>query len=157
MADFRYQKMFELGPDETEYRLLTDDGVEVVDVGGREVLRVDPKALRMLAAEAIRDVSYLFRPGHLQQLRDILDDPEASDNDRFVALQMLRNANVSAGMLLPSCQDTGTAIVMAHKGESVFTGADDAEWLSHGIYDTYTGSYLRYSQLAPLTMLASRP
>jgi fumarate hydratase class I len=152
MADFRYQKMFELGPDETDYRLLTDDGVEVVDVGGREVLRVDPKALRMLAAEAIRDVSYLFRPGHLQQLRNILDDPEASDNDRFVALQMLRNANVSAGMLLPSCQDTGTAIVMAHKGENVFTGADDAEWLSHGIYDTYTGSYLRYSQLAPLTM-----
>jgi fumarate hydratase class I len=152
MADFRYQKMFELGPDETDYRLLTDDGVEVVDVGGREVLRVDPKALRMLAAEAIRDVSYLFRPGHLQQLRNILDDPEASDNDRFVALQMLRNANVSAGMLLPSCQDTGTAIVMAHKGENVFTGADDAEWLSHGIYDTYTGSYLRYSQLAPVTM-----
>ena len=152
MADFRYQKMYELGPDETDYRLLTDDGVEVVETGGREVLRVDPKALRMLAAEAIRDVSYLFRPGHLQQLRNILDDPEASDNDRFVALQMLRNANVSAGMLLPSCQDTGTAIVMAHKGENVFTGADDAEWLSHGIYDTYTGSYLRYSQLAPLTM-----
>jgi fumarate hydratase class I len=145
MPDFHYQKMFVLGPDETEYRLLTDDGVEVVDVGGREVLRVDPKALRILAAEAIRDVSYLFRPSHLQQLRNILDDPEASDNDRFVALQMLRNANVSAGMLLPSCQDTGTAIVMAHKGEDVFTGADDAEWLSHGIYDTYTGSYLRYS------------
>ncbi len=152
MADFRYQKMFELGPDETPYRLLTDDGVRVVEMGGREILEIDPKALRILAAEAIRDVSHLFRPGHLQQLRDILDDPEASDNDRFVALQMLKNANVSAGMLLPSCQDTGTAIVHAHKGENVFTGADDAEWLSQGIYDTYTGSYLRYSQLAPLSM-----
>ncbi len=152
MSDFRFQKIFELGPDETPYRLLTDDGVEVVQLGDREVLKVDPKALRILAAEAIRDVSHLFRPGHMQQLRDILDDPEASDNDRFVALQMLKNANISAGMLLPSCQDTGTAIVHAHKGENVFTGVDDEEWLSHGIFDTYTGTYLRYSQLAPLTM-----
>jgi fumarate hydratase class I len=152
MTDFRYQPLFELGEDDTPYRLLTDDGVQVVEAGGRRMLQIDPKALRILAAEAIRDVSHLFRPGHLQQLRTILDDPEASDNDRFVALQMLRNASVAAGMLLPSCQDTGTAIVHAHKGEDVVTGADDAEWLSHGIFDTYTGTSLRYSQLAPLSM-----
>jgi len=152
MPEFHYQQMFERRPDETEYRQLTGEHVEVVAVGDRDVLRVDPAAIRLLAAEAIQDVSHLFRPGHLQQLRNILDDPEASDNDRFVALEMLKNANVSAAMVLPSCQDTGTAIVMAHKGEDVLTGADDAEWLSHGIYDTYTGSNLRYSQLAPLTM-----
>ena len=100
----------------------------------------------------MRDVSHLFRPGHLAQLRKILDDPEASDNDRFVALEMLKNANVSAGMVLPSCQDTGTAIVIGHKGQRVFTSGDDAEALSRGIYDTYTNTSLRYSQMAPLTM-----
>jgi len=152
MADFHYQPMFDLGDDDTDYRLITDKNVEVLQVGDREVLKVDPEAIRMLAAAAIRDVSHLFRPGHLQQLRNILDDPEASDNDRFVAMEMLKNANVSAAMVLPSCQDTGTAIVMAHKGENVMTGADDAAWLSHGIHDTYAGTNLRYSQLAPLTM-----
>jgi fumarate hydratase class I len=145
--------MFEIGEDRSPYRLLTKEHVEVRAVGDREILHVAPEALRMLAAAAIRDVSHLFRPGHLQQLRDILDDPEASDNDRFVALEMLKNANVSAGMVLPSCQDTGTAIVMGHKGEDVYTGTDDAEWLSQGVYDTYTGTALRYSQLAPLSML----
>jgi fumarate hydratase class I len=153
MPEFHYEPIFQLGPDETEYRPIDAEGlVDKTSVGGREVLVVDPEALRLLAAEAVRDVSHLFRPAHLAQLRAILDDPEASDNDRFVAREMLKNANVSAGMVLPSCQDTGTAIVHGHKGENVFTGADDAEWLSRGIYDTYTGSYLRYSQMAPLTM-----
>ena len=121
MADFHYQPMFERGPDETGYRLLTKDHVEVQAVGDREVLRVAPEALRVLAAEEIRDVSHLFRASHLQQLRDIFDDPGASDNDRFVAMEMLKNACVSAGMVLPSCQDTGTAIVLGHKGEDVQT------------------------------------
>mgnify|MGYP002064270946 CR=1 FL=1 len=111
---------------------------------------------RLLAAEAVRDVSHLFRTSHLAQLRKILDDPEASDNDRFVALEMLKNAVIASEMVLPSCQDTGTAIVHGHKGENVFTGADDAQWLSHGIYDTYTGTNLRYSQMAPLTMFEEK-
>ena len=156
MADFRYQPIFELGPDSTEYRCLTPEHVSVEEAGARRILRVEPAALRRLAAEAVRDVSHLFRTGHLQQLRSILDDPEASDNDRFVALEMLRNAVVSAEMVLPSCQDTGTAIVMAHKGEEVCTGADDREALSQGIYDAFTGGYLRYSQLAPLSMYEER-
>jgi fumarate hydratase class I len=157
MPEFHYEPLFQTGPDETEYHPIDAEGlVDKTSVGGREVLVVDPKALRLLAAEAVRDVSHLFRPAHLAQLRAILDDPEASDNDRFVAQEMLKNANVSAGMVLPSCQDTGTAIVHGHKGENVFTGADDAEWLSRGIYDTYTGSYLRYSQMAPLTMFEEK-
>jgi fumarate hydratase class I len=149
---FHYEAMFQVGSDDTPFRLLTKEGVEVRPMGDREILHIDPGVLSRLAAEAVRDVSFLFRPAHLQQLRNILDDPEASDNDRFVALEMLKNANVAAGMVLPSCQDTGTAIVVGHKGEDVFTGTDDAAVLSRGIFDTYTGSYLRYSQLAPLSM-----
>ncbi len=157
MPDFHYEPMFQLGADEFEYRRLDAEGlVETTAVGDREVLAVDPKALRLLAAEAVRDVSHLFRASHLAQLRAILDDPEASDNDRFVALEMLKNAVISSAMVLPSCQDTGTAIVHGDKGENVFTGADDAEWLSHGIYDTYTGTNLRYSQMAPLSMFEER-
>jgi fumarate hydratase class I len=152
MAEFHFQEIFELGPDDTEYRMLSSEGVEVEECGSRRILRVGLEALRGLAEEAIRDVSHLFRSSHLQQLRHILDDPEASDNDRFVALEMLRNAVVSAEMVLPSCQDTGTAIVFAHKGEDVATGGGDEEALSRGIFDAYTGGYLRYSQLAPLTM-----
>jgi fumarate hydratase class I len=153
MAEFRFQEIFELAPDETEYRRVGDAGLVAVEkLGGRELLRVEPEALRLVASEAVRDVSHLFRPGHLAQLRAILEDPEASDNDRFVALEMLKNANVSAGMLLPSCQDTGTAIVIGKKGERVFTGANDEEWLSRGIFDTYVNTSLRYSQMAPLTL-----
>jgi fumarate hydratase class I len=153
MPDFRFQPLFELGPDDTEYRRLDDAGaVRVESVGGRELLVVEPEALRRLAAAAVRDISHLFRPGHLAQLRAILQDPEASENDRFVALEMLKNANVSAGMVLPSCQDTGTAIVVGKKGERVFTGANDEEELAHGIFDTYVGTNLRYSQMAPLSM-----
>jgi fumarate hydratase class I len=153
MPEFRFQETFELAPDETPYRRIGGDGlVSVEKLGGREILRVAPEALRQLAAAAVRDVSHLFRPGHLAQLRRILEDPEASENDRFVALEMLKNANVSAGMVLPSCQDTGTAIVIGKKGENVFTGANDEEWLSRGIYDTYVNTNLRYSQMAPLSM-----
>ncbi len=157
MPDFHYEPMFQLGADETEYRPLDAEGlVGKTSMGEQEALVVDPSVLRSLAAEAVRDVSHLFRPSHLAQLRAILDDPEASDNDRFVALEMLKNATISSDMVLPSCQDTGTAIVHGHKGENVFTGADDAEWLSHGIYDTYTGTNLRYSQMAPLSMFEER-
>jgi len=152
MAAFRFQEIFELGADDTSYRRLAVDGVSVEALGEREILRVAPSVLQRLAAEAVRDVSHLFRPGHLKQLSSILDDPDASENDRFVALTLLKNANVSAGMVLPSCQDTGTAIVIGKKGENVFTGASDEEWLSRGIFDTYTGSNLRYSQMAPLSM-----
>ena len=112
MAEFQYQEMFELGADETEYRKLGDEGVSTLEVDGRQILKIAPEALSTLAAAAIRDVSHLFRPGHLAQLAKILEDPEASDNDRFVALELMKNANISAGMVLPSCQDTGTAIVV---------------------------------------------
>ena len=156
MAEFHYQQPYELAPDSTRYRRLQVEPPAVVESGESQTLRVEPEMLRLLAAEAIHDISHLFRSGHLQQLRDILDDPDASDNDRFVALQMLENAVISADTELPSCQDTGTAIVFAHKGERVLTGADDRVALSHGIFDAYTGGYLRYSQLAPLGMYEER-
>ena len=152
MADFHYQELFELGPDETEYRNLGAEHVATLEVDGRTILKVDPQALTQLAAEAIRDVSHLFRPGHLAQLAKILEDPDASDNDRFVALELMKNANISAGMILPSCQDTGTAIVVAKKGQDVWVTGSDEEALSRGIYKTYTETNLRYSQLAPVTM-----
>lgn len=152
MPDFAFQPLFELAKQETEYRSLGDEHVSTSEIDGREVLVVGSGALRKLAAEAVRDVSHLFRPGHLQQLRNILDDPEASENDHFVALELLKNANVSAGMVLPSCQDTGTAIVIGKRGKYVMTIGDDEESLSQGIYDTYTQTNLRYSQMAPITM-----
>ena len=153
MPEFHFQEMFELSPDDTSYRPIGDAGlVSVEKLGGREILRVAPEALRQLAAQAMRDISHLFRPGHLAQLAHILQDPEASENDRFVALEMLKNANVSAGMVLPSCQDTGTAIVIGKKGQNVFTGVNDEEWLAHGVFDTFVGTNLRYSQMAPLSM-----
>jgi fumarate hydratase class I len=158
MADFTYQPMFEHAGDTTEYRRLeaASQYVESVDRGGRRVLEVKPEALTLLAAEAMDDVSHLLRSGHLAQLSKILDDPEASENDRFVAQELLINAHIAAGRELPSCQDTGTAIVMAHKGENVFTGVDDAEALSRGIYETYQKMNLRYSQLAPLDMYTEK-
>ncbi len=152
MAEFHYQEIFEHGPDTTPYRKLTSDYVSTTTFEGREVLKVDPQALTLLAREAFDDVEHLLRPGHLQQLRRILDDPEASDNDRFVALELLKNANIAAGRVLPGCQDTGTAIVLGYKGENVFTFADDAEALSRGIYDAFQQRNLRYSQMAPLDM-----
>ena len=126
-------------------------GVEVVTLGGRRFLQVAPEALTALTAAAIRDISHLFRPGHLGQLRAILEDPDASANDRFVARQMLLNANVSSGMVLPSCQDTGTAIVVGKKGHAVLTDGGDEAAIARGVFRTYTETNLRYSQLAPLT------
>jgi fumarate hydratase class I len=144
--------MFELGEDDTAYRRISADGVSTLQIEGREILKIDPEALTQLASEAIRDVSHLFRTSHLKQLAKILEDPEASDNDRFVALELMKNANISAGMILPSCQDTGTAIIVGKKGENVWVAGSDEEALSRGIYKTYTETNLRYSQLAPLTM-----
>ncbi|MBF0127579.1 MAG: fumarate hydratase, partial [Magnetococcales bacterium] len=151
MANFQYRELFTLGPDETEYRLLTRDYVSVDGFGGQPMLKVAPEGLTLLAREAMRDVSFLMRATHLQQLRDILDDPEASENDRYVALELLKNANIAAGMVLPSCQDTGTATVVAKKGQQVWTGGGDREALSRGIFQTYADNNLRYSQVAPIT------
>jgi fumarate hydratase class I len=158
MPEFAYQTLIEHGADATEYRRLdsASEHVATVSFDGREILQVGPEALTLLAAEALDDVSHLLRSGHLAQLRKILDDPEASENDRFVALELLINANIAAGRVLPSCQDTGTVIVVGHKGENVFTGCDDAAALSHGIYQTYQRKNLRYSQLAPLDMYTEK-
>lgn len=152
MPEFRFQEMFPHGADTTPYRRLDGDWVSTDTYRGQTILHVDNAALTTLAATAVRDVSHLFRPGHLAQLRQILDDPEASDNDRFVALNMLRNANISAGYVLPSCQDTGTAIVMAKKGQQVWTDGNDEEALARGVFKTFTETNLRYSQMAPLSM-----
>ncbi|CAN5435650.1 fumarate hydratase [soil metagenome] len=150
--DFRYSDLLPTGRDETPYRLLGTEGVSTFEAGGRTFLQVEPSALRLLTSEAMHDIAHFLRPAHLAQLRRIIDDPEASGNDRFVALDLLKNVNISAGGVLPMCQDTGTAIVMGKKSEGVLTGADDAEWIGKGVYDAYTLLNLRYSQLAPLTM-----
>ncbi len=153
MAEFEYTELFPLGDDTTtEYRFLGNDGVETVDLGGTTFLRVSDDALRSLTGTAIRDISHLLRTSHLTQLRSILDDPEASSNDVFVATELLRNANIAAGFVLPGCQDTGTAIVKGKKGQNVLTSGDDKVAISAGIFDTYQTSNLRYSQMAPLTM-----
>ena len=149
--EFLYSDLLPTGADETPYRLITADGVSTFTAGGRTFLQVDPEAIRRLTAEAMHDISHYLRPAHLAQLRKIIDDPEASGNDRFVALDLLKNVNISAGGVLPMCQDTGTAIVMGKKSEGVLTGTDDAEAISRGVYDAYTQLNLRYSQLAPLT------
>lgn len=144
------------GTEETPYRLITTEGVRTFEADGQTFLRVDPDAIRLLTAEAMHDISHYLRPAHLAQLRKIIDDPEASGNDRFVALDLLKNVNISAGGVLPMCQDTGTAIVMAKKSEGVLTGVNDAEAISQGVKDAYTKLNLRYSQLAPLTMFDER-
>ncbi|MFC1442476.1 fumarate hydratase [Streptacidiphilus sp. N1-10] len=152
MPDFAYTDLLPLGTDPTPYRLLTSEGVSTFEANGRRFLQVEPEALRLLATEAMHDISHLLRPAHLAQLRRILDDPEASPNDRFVALDLLKNANIAAGGVLPMCQDTGTAIVMGKRGQNVLTEGGDEAALSRGIYDAYTKLNLRYSQMAPLTM-----
>lgn len=152
MTDFNYQKPFPLQKDTTQYRLLTKDFVSVIKCDGREILKVDPEGLETLAREAFKDVSFYLRPAHLGKLADILKDPEATDNDRFVAYTMLLNQVISAEGELPTCQDTGTAIVMGKKGENVFTGVNDAKYLSKGIFETYRNENLRYSQVVPFTM-----
>ena len=151
-APFSYTELLPLGDDTTEYRLISTDGVSTFDTPEGTFLKVDPAAVTLLTEHAMRDIAHLLRPGHLQQLANILQDPEASANDRFVALDLLKNASIAAGGVLPMCQDTGTAIVKAKKGQFVFTGGGDEEAISRGIYNTYQTSNLRYSQLAPLTM-----
>lgn len=152
MAEFVYQEMFPLGEDTTEYRLLTKDYVSVSKFNGVEILKIEPEGLTMLAEEAFRDVSHLLRPAHLAQLKKIMDDPQASENDKFVALDMLKNAVIAAEFEFPMCQDTGTATIVGKKGQQVWTGFDEEEALSRGVFNTYTKCNLRYSQNAPLNM-----
>ncbi len=152
MSDFAFTEILPLGHDDTPYRLVSTDGVSIVDTPLGPFLTVSPAAITLLTQEAMRDIAHFLRPGHLQQLRNILDDPEASDNDRFVALDLLKNANIAAGGVLPMCQDTGTAIVKAKKGQYVHTGGGDEAAIARGVYNTYLTSNLRYSQMAPLNM-----
>jgi fumarate hydratase, class I len=151
-SGFQFSTMFPLGPDTTPWRKLEIAGVTTATCDGRTILKIAPEALSELAFQAFRDVSHLLRPGHLAQLRAILDDPEASPNDRFVALDLLKNANIAAGGVLPMCQDTGTAIVFGKKGQRVWVEGDEEEALSYGVHRTYTETNLRYSQMAPLSM-----
>ena len=152
MVEFKYAPMFQLGEDTTEYYRLTDKYVSLGNFEGHDILKVEPEALTMLANAAFRDVNFLLRPAHNEQVAKILNDPEASSNDKYVALRFLRNAEVAAKGQLPFCQDTGTAIIHGEKGQQVWTGFDDAEALSKGVFKTYTEENLRYSQNAPLTM-----
>ena len=152
MSEFIYQEPLPIERDNTEYRLVTKDYVKVVECDGRKILKVEPKGLELLAKEAYSDVSFYLRASHLQKLSNILKDPEATDNDKFVAYTMLLNQCVAAEGELPTCQDTGTAICIGHKGEDVYTGADDAECIARGVYETYKERNLRYSQVVPFTM-----
>ncbi len=152
MTEFAYQPMFPLGKDDTPYRKLTDQYVSTTTIEGQEVLKIDPEGLTLLAEAAFKDVSHLYRPAHLDSLANILKDAESSENDRFVATEMLKNAVISAEMEFPMCQDTGTAIIMGKRGQNVWTGGDDAEALSKGVFNAYARNNLRYSQNAPLTM-----
>jgi fumarate hydratase class I len=156
MPEFSYTDLLPLGPDTTEYRLLSEAGVGTRRALGREFLEVEPTALTLLTAQAMQDIAHLLRPAHLRQLRSILDDPQASPNDRFVARDLLRNACIAAGGVLPMCQDTGTAIVVGKRGQRVLTAGSDEEQIARGVYDAYTKLNLRYSQLAPLTMWEER-
>jgi fumarate hydratase class I len=154
--DFIYQDPYPIVKDDTQYKKLTSDFVKAEQFGDREILTVDPKGLELLAQEAMNEVSFMLRTSHLQKLKNILDDPEATDNDRFVAYNLLQNAVVAVKGELPSCQDTGTAIVMAKKGENVYSGVDDAEYLSKGIFNTYQNKNLRYSQIVPISMFEEK-
>jgi len=156
MADFFYQDPYPILADSTTYRKISSDFVRVERLGDREIISIDPKGLELLAQEALSDVSFYLRASHLEKLRAILDDPEATDNDRFVAYNLLQNATVAAEGQLPSCQDTGTAIVIGKKGENVYTGVNDAEYLSKGIFNTYQERNLRFSQVVPLSMFEEK-
>ncbi len=156
MPEFLYQPIFELEPDKTEYRKLSGDYVSTGEFERREILKIDPRALTLLARNAMVDVAHLLRASHLAQLAKILEDPEASENDRFVAMELLANANIAAAGVLPGCQDTGTAIIIGHKGEHVFTSSDDAESLSRGVFQAYQEKNLRFSQMAPLDMYSEK-
>jgi fumarate hydratase, class I len=152
MAEFSFSELLPLGHDDTSYRKIGDGGVHRREALGRSFLEIEPEALTLLTRTAFRDIAHLLRPSHLRQLRSILDDPEASPNDRYVARDLLQNANIAAGGILPMCQDTGTAIVMGKRGQGVLTDGRDEEHIARGIYDAYTTLNLRYSQMAPLTM-----
>jgi fumarate hydratase, class I len=156
MPEFAFTELLPTGPDTAQYRLVTAGGVTTRKALGREFLEVDPEALTLLAAEGMRDIAHLLRPGHLRQLRSILEDPQASSNDRYVARDLLKNACIAAGGVLPMCQDTGTAIIMGKRGGEVLTDGRDCEHLARGVFDAYTTLNLRYSQLAPLTMYTER-
>jgi fumarate hydratase class I len=157
LSDLSYVDQLPIGPDEAPYRLLTTEGVRsVAGPGGRTFLEVEPEALRLLTDTAMHDIAHYLRPAHLQQLRNILDDPEASNNDKFVALDLLKNANIAAGGVLPMCQDTGTAIVMGKRGQHVLTSGSDERAISEGVRDAYTRLNLRYSQMAPITTWEER-
>src|SRR5208282_808207 len=156
MSDFAYHELFPLGADDAPYRKLTSDHVATGAFDGRHIVKVAPAALTMLAAQAFVDCAHLLRPGHLAQLRAILDDPEASANDKFVAFDFLKNANIAAGGVLPMCQDTGTAIIMGKKGRLVWTDGDDEAALAEGARDAYLKRNLRYSQLAPISMFEEK-
>ncbi|MBF0462952.1 MAG: fumarate hydratase [Magnetococcales bacterium] len=156
MTEFQFTDLLHLGTDETSYRLLTDRFITTDRLAGKKMVVVDPKALTLLAETAMRDVAHLLRAGHLQQLRLILEDPAASANDRYVALELIKNACIAAGMVLPSCQDTGTAIVMGKKGDRIWTGGGDKAALAEGVFNTYTQTNLRYSQVAPITLYEER-
>ena len=153
---YRHTPLFPLGKDTTPYRKLTADGVRVEKIMGRDMLVVEREALRALAEAAFIDINHLLRPGHLASLKSILDDPEATDNDKFVAYDFLKNANIAAGGVLPMCQDTGTAIIMGKKGRLVFTDGDDEAALAEGARDAYLKRNLRYSQLAPISMFEEK-
>ena len=152
MADFIYEDLLPIGPDSTEYRLVSKDGVSTFEADGQTFLKVTPEAIRSLTEVAIHDISHYLRKDHLQQLANILKDPESSPNDRFVALDLLKNANIAAGGILPMCQDTGTAIIMGKKGQRVITSEKDEVTVSRGVFDAFAKLNLRYSQLAPVTM-----
>jgi fumarate hydratase class I len=152
MPEFSFQEILPLGHDETPFRLLTPDHVSTFEGGGQRFVKIEPEGLTLLTREAMRDIAHLLRPGHLAQLAQILADPEASPNDQFVALDLLKNANIAAGGVLPMCQDTGTAIVLGKKGQNVFTGGGDEAAIARGVFDTYETSNLRYSQMAPLDL-----
>ncbi|HAM36415.1 MAG TPA: fumarate hydratase [Elusimicrobia bacterium] len=155
-STFQYHPLFQTGQDQTRYRLLTKKGISLSKFEGQPILKIEPAVLTQLANEAMRDVSFLLRPAHQRQVAAILQDPEASANDKFVALNMLENSVISAKFELPFCQDTGTATIAAWKGQQVWTGVDDAEWLSHGVWKTYTEENLRYSQTVALDMYSEK-
>ena len=152
MTSPKYTDMYAQSESNTQYRKITSDHVSTMTVDGKEVLKVDSEGLRLLTAEAMHDISHLLRTSHYEKLAKILDDPEASDNDRFVARELFKNANIAASMVLPSCQDTGTGIILGKKGQYVWTDGDDAESLNQGVIDTFTQTNLRYSQLAPKSL-----
>ena len=148
----KYTDIYAQGESDTQYRKVTSDYVSTITVDGQEILKVEPEGLRLLTVEAMRDISHLLRTSHYEKLAKILDDPEASDNDRFVARELFKNANIAAGMVLPSCQDTGTGIVMGKKGQFVWTDGNDNVIINQGVIDTFTQNNLRYSQLAPKSL-----